>query len=548
MPLESRDLAPSTYAALLRSSDRDPDKTAITYFIDGGSFDPERIPLRARLRHLAARVIRGKQCAEPYRELSYRDLTRKVTQAANLLHANGVREGDVVSLLLPNLIETVYLTFGAEAAGVVNPVNPLLEPEIIKSILNAAGTKVLIALGPLPGSDIWDKVEAVRDYVPTLETVIVVFGRSDPDRRIISLEDCIENFSGERLDSGRVIRPTEIASLFHTGGTAGIPKLVVRTHSNQVASAKMLELAVPVTAQDTGLIGLPMFHVLASTGAIFGGLSIGMHLVLAGPKGFRTPGVLQNLCRILDHHRVSCMCAVPTLYAALLQTGVNREALRHVKFAISAGAPLPDEVFRQFKDKAGITLIEGYGQTEATLMSSINPVTAIPRVGSVGLRAPYSEMKPVVLDEHGDYVRDSDTDEIGTIVKRGPHVSLGYKLSAQNDGLWIIDEEGRRWLNSGDLGRQDEDGYFWLTGRSKELIIRGGHNIDPKIIEEALHRHPAVIEAAAVGRPDAYAGELPVAYVCVKRGQRVSSDELIAFCGAMISERGGSAKSRAHFG
>ena len=103
-------------------------------------------------------------------------------------------------------------------------------------------------------------------------------------------------------------------------------------------------------------------------------------------------------------------------------------------------------------------------------------------------------------------------------------------------------------MNSGDLGRQDEDGYFWLTGRSKELIIRGGHNIDPKIIEEALHRHPAVIEAAAVGRPDAYAGELPVAYVCVKRGQRVSSDELIAFCGAMISERGGSAKSRAHFG
>ncbi len=534
-PIAQRDLAPSTYAAFLRGAALDPDKVAMTYFIDGHCYNPMSIPLRAKARDLAARIIRGKKCAEPFRQISFGELQDKVTRSANLFHSLGVGKQDVVSLLLPNLIETAYVMLGAQAAGIVNPVNPMLEPEIIAGILNGAGTRVLVALGPLPGTDIWDKVEAVRGQVPTLEAVVTVFGRSKPAQGIYSLEEYLDEFDGERLDSGRDIEPEDVASLFHTGGTTGVPKLVLRTHANEVAAVKMLELALPLEPHDTGLIGLPLFHVLASTGALLGGLCQGTHIVLAGAKGFRTPAVIPRLFEILAKHQVSYFCAVPTVFSALLDNAVSPELLGNVKFAISAGAPLPSEVFKQFQAKTGIQLLEGYGQTEATVMSSINPIAAAPRIGSIGLRAPYCEMRPVLLTAEGAYQRDCATDEIGTIVKRGPHISRGYMQPAQNADLWVVDDEGQRWLNSGDLGRRDADGYFWLTGRSRELIIRGGHNIDPRIIEEALHQHPAVAEVAAIGRPDSYAGEVPVAYV-VLNGD-VEPQELMRFAAQVIPER-----------
>ncbi len=534
-PIAQRNLAPSTYEAFLRGAALDPDKVAMTYFIDGHCYNPASIPLRAKCRDLAARVIRGKKCAEPFRQITFGELREKITRSANLFHSLGVGNQDVVTLLLPNLIETAYVMLGAQAAGIVNPVNPMLEPEIIEGILNAAGTKVLVALGPLPGTDIWGKVQAVRDQVPSLKAIVTVFGRSNPAQGIYSLEEHLDGFDGERLDSGRNIVPEDVASLFHTGGTTGVPKLVVRTHANEVAAVKMLELALPLEPHDTGLIGLPLFHVLASTGAMLGGLCQGTHIVMAGAKGFRTTAVVPRFFEILARHKVSYFCAVPTVFSALLDNPVSPELLASVKFAISAGAPLPSEVFKQFQAKTGIQLLEGYGQTEATVMSSINPIGAAPRIGSIGLRAPYCQMRPVILTPAGEYARDCETDEIGTIVKRGPHISQGYMQTAQNDGLWVVDDDGERWLNSGDLGRRDADGYFWLTGRSRELIIRGGHNIDPRIIEEALHRHPAVAEVAAIGRPDSYAGEVPVAYVVLHND--ADPEELMRFAAQHIPER-----------
>ena len=165
-------------------------------------------------------------------------------------------------------------------------------------------------------------------------------------------------------------------------------------------------------------------------------------------------------------------------------------------------------------------IVEGYGLTEGACVSSGNPAGAEPRIGSIGIRYPYQDMRALILD--GDkYVRDAETNEIGVIAIRGPNVFAGYLDPAHNLGIWI-DRDGETWLNTGDLGRQDADGYFWLTGRKKELIIRGGHNIDPKLIEEPLHRHPAVALAAAIGRPDPHAGEAPVAYVQLKEGHSVS--------------------------
>ncbi|MBI4831967.1 MAG: AMP-binding protein, partial [Candidatus Lindowbacteria bacterium] len=178
-------------------------------------------------------------------------------------------------------------------------------------------------------------------------------------------------------------------------------------------------------------------------------------------------------------------------------------------------------------------LLEGYGLTEGTVVSSCNPRDGVRKVGSVGLRIPYQEMKTVILDEKGIYVRDCQTDEIGVVVVRGPNVFKGYADEAHNKGVWIHGD----WLNTGDMGRMDNDQYLWLTGRKKELIIRGGHNIDPAIIEEVLYKIDGVALAAAVGRPDKHAGEVPVAYVMPKPGVTLDPAQVEKYCREHIAER-----------
>ena len=181
-------------------------------------------------------------------------------------------------------------------------------------------------------------------------------------------------------------------------------------------------------------------------------------------------------------------------------------------------------------------ILEGYGLTEGACASSLTPFDAPPRIGTIGLRFPYQDMRALILDADNAYVRDAETDEIGVIAIRGPNVFVGYLDPTHNEGIWI-ERHGETWLNSGDLGRQDADGYFWLTGRRKELIIRGGHNIDPKLIEDALQSHPAVALVAAIGSPDAHAGELPVAYVQLKPGATVTEAELLAHAQRAIPEK-----------
>jgi fatty-acyl-CoA synthase len=176
-------------------------------------------------------------------------------------------------------------------------------------------------------------------------------------------------------------------------------------------------------------------------------------------------------------------------------------------------------------------ILEGYGLTEGTLVSSINPLHGERKVGSIGLRIPYQEMQVFVDDQDG--WRPAETDEIGCICVRGPNVFPGYLEKEHNEGVWI---EGG-WLNTGDLGRQDSDGYFWLTGRKKELIIRGGHNIDPILIEDPLYQLPGVQVAAAVGRPDAHAGEVPIAYVQLQEGSDLTVEKILEHLKKEVGER-----------
>ncbi len=508
VPLEERISARSTYEMIRQGVALNPDKPALHFFLKAEGY------------------------AQPV-TITYRQLLGRIHQTANLLRDLGVGPTDVVSFLLPNLPQTHFLIWGGEAAGIVNPINPLLAPAQIKEILLAARTKVLVALGPVPGTDIWAKVEALRREIPTLEAVLQVMGPGDEKEGIYSYDALVERYPADRLESGRQIAPDEIASLFHTGGTTGTPKLARHTHWNEVTNAWMIALAGDLGPEDTLLCGLPLFHV---NGVIVTGLapfSVGGTVVLLTPSGYRDREVIARFWKIVEHYRATFFSAVPTVFAALLNVPMQGEDVSSLRYAICGAAPMPVEVFKAFEAQTGIKILEGYGLTEGTCASSANPRDGERRIGSIGIRFPYQPMKVVKLDAEGRYERDCAPNEIGVIVIKGPNVFPGYVQEEHNRKIWVDDG----WLNTGDLGRQDEDGYFWITGRLKDLIIRGGHNIDPAVIEEALHRHPAVALAAAVGKPDAYAGELPVAYVALKPGAQVSAEELLEHCRREIPER-----------
>jgi fatty-acyl-CoA synthase len=513
VPLAKRQLAPSTYAMIQQSALTSPDRPALVFFPDG--------------EHYQASL-----------QVTYRQLLGRIHQVANMLSGLGVGPTDVVSLLLPNLPQTHFALWGAEAAGIVNPVNPLLEASQIAEILRAARTKVLIALGPLPGSDIWEKVVTIRPQVPSLTTVIQVLGPPRPDAEWVSFETQLEQYPADRLLSGRSIASDDLAAYFHTGGTTGSPKLARHTHANEVFDAWAMTEVGDFRPEDVFLCGLPLFHVNAVHVTGLAPLSIGASIVLLGPAGYRDPGVIKHFWKIVEHYHATSFSGVPTFYTGLLRVPINAD-IHSLTMAVCGAAPMPVEVYTTFEQRTGVNILEGYGLTEATCASSMNPRYGERRVGSIGLRYPYQAMKAVVLDQYGRYLRDGQPDETGTLVVKGPNVFAGYVQEEQNSGLWVADG----WLNTGDLGWQDKDGYFWLSGRAKDLIIRGGHNLDPAVIEEALYTHPAVALAAAVGKPDAYAGELPVAYVALKAGATVTEQALLDHAQQTVKERAAIPKS-----
>jgi len=260
---------------------------------------------------------------------------------------------------------------------------------------------------------------------------------------------------------------------------------------------------------------------------------VGASGLLLTPLGFRTPSVMRNIWKLVARHRVTALSGVPTIYSTLLSVPIGDAALDSLRVAGCGAAPLPPDVARRFEEYTGVEIVEGYGLTEGSCLSSLNPPDGEKRIGSVGLRVPYQEMICAAVDPVGGTIRECKADEVGRIAIRGPNVFAGYVDPAATARVML--PEG--WLDTGDLGRRDADGYFWLTGRSKDLIIRGGHNIDPAVIENALALHPSVALAAAVGQPDVHAGELPCAFVTLRMGAECTRDELRRFAREHIPER-----------
>ena len=465
--------------------------------------------------------------------VNYAEFMAQIHRTANMFHDLGVGTGDVVSYLLPNIPHTHYVLWGGEAVGIVNPINPLLEADTIKDICLAAKTKVLVALGEVPGSDIWKKVSAIRRELPDLQALVRVMGGTEEAEGIYGFDEVIAKYNGDKLNSGRQIAPDDVASMYHTGGTTGTPKLAPHTHFNEAAMTQMLLMAADINPGETMLCGLPLFHVNGTT--VTGALpfSAGAHVVLLSPQGYRDPTIMKNFYKIVAKYKAVAFSSVPTVLSVLLDMPKGDADISSLRYAICGAAPLSVELFRRFEAHTGMKIMEGYGLTEGTTGSSFNPLHGERKIGSIGLRLPYQEMKSFIVDDDGKFLRDAETDEIGCICIKGPNVFKGYLEEDHNKGIWAKES----WFNTGDLGRQDKDGYYWLTGRKKELIIRGGHNIDPATVEEPLYRLPGVQVAAAVGRPDAHAGETPVAYVQLQEGADLNSEKIMHYLKEQVGER-----------
>ena len=523
MPWANQDIAKTLLGQLGRTATAFPDRPAISYQLLSGPKDKAET-------------------------VTWSQLKDRTVQAANLFRSLGVGPTDTVAYILPNCNETVYALLGGMVAGIVNPINPLLEPEQMAAILRETGARVVVTLKPFPKTDVAQKVAEACRHAPQVQTVLEI----DLNRYLTPPKSWLVPFLRPKIDGTRhadVIcfnkalkaQPTHltfddpdedrVAAYFHTGGTTGMPKVAQHLYSGMLYNG-WLGHKLLFTEEDNIICPLPLFHVFAVHVILMSAICSGAHVVFPTPAGYRGEGVFDNFWKLCERWKISFVITVPTAVSALMQRKVDAD-ISTVKVAFSGSAPMPLELFKRFEQTCGVTICEGYGLTEATCLVSVNPPEGVKKVGSIGIPFPYTHVK--IVQQSPDGPRECAPDEVGEICVASPGVYAGSTYTEEDKNHELFHEG--IYLRTGDLGRIDEDGYLWITGRAKDLIIRGGHNIDPAEIEEALLAHPAVCFAGAIGQPDAHAGELPCAFVELVDGAEVTEAELMDHARRHIHER-----------
>lgn len=470
---------------------------------------------------------------DPSRNLriSYAALARKIRQAANLFRRLGVGPADAVALLMPHVPAAQIALWGAEIAGRACPVNPMLRPEHIAALMTAAGAKVAVVLGANRDMDIWNTIVPALREAGCVSHILHADADGPTGNSDGCFEDLAENENGDRLDFDPPM-PDAVAACFHTGGTTGAPKLALHTHRNQAFVARSAALMYDLRPDDVLINGFPLFHV---AGAFVYGLSVlsgGGTLLIPTRLGMRNRSFVGSIWKHVAEHRVTAIGGVPTVISALNAVAVDAD-ISSLRVMLTGGSPLPTELADAFERGTGKPVRNILGMTECAGVVTIEPFLA-PRVaGSTGLRLPFTQVKIFRASAGGavDTASPCATNESGVVALRGPNVGPGYSDISRNPGTFEGD-----WLISGDLGHIDAEGRLFVTGRAKDVIIRGAHNIDPAMIEDALLGHPDVAIAAAIGQPDAYAGELPVAFVTLKAGATVSGEDLRRYLEPVVSE------------
>jgi long-chain acyl-CoA synthetase len=425
------------------------------------------------------------------------------------LATRGIAPGDRVGLYCANSDAFAIAYFGILKAGAtVVPVNLLLNPKEVGYILKDAGVNALIYLEAFA-----EAVRAITSQVPGL-MLRVCIGDRNP------LQDIL--FSDLLAASGPIPSPAlnpaaDLAAILYTSGTTGHPKGAMLSHRNLVSNIESIRQALHLEPGKDVLLGvLPMFHAFAATVCMIFPLTHGCALV---PMSKFEP---QGVADAISAHGVTVLPAVPSMFSVLLRLPDSEIAkFAPLRFAVSGGAALPVEIMRQFEVKFGKLIYEGDGPTECSPVTCVNPIGGVRKPASVGMPVPMVEMK--IVDDRGNELAHGT---VGEIVVRGPNVMKGYwKHPAETKEAFLGD-----WFRTGDLGTEDDDGYFYIVDRKKDMIIVNGMNVYPRIVEEILYQHPAVREAAVVGEPDELHGEIPVAFVALREGAQATEQELRKHC------------------
>ncbi|HTQ20664.1 long-chain fatty acid--CoA ligase [Mycobacterium sp.] len=436
-------------------------------------------------------------------ELTYSALDEGSARVAGLLRAKGVRPGDRVGIMLPNSPYFALVYYGALRAGsVVVPMNVLLKSREVRFYLENSAAKVVFA---------WHEFASAAEAGATeagAECVLVEPGEFE--ELLASAEP-----APDVVDRA----PEDTAVILYTSGTTGTPKGAQLTHGNLGRNCQIAQQLFSMTEQDAVFGGLPLFHAFGQSCALNTVVRAGACLTLL-PR-FDPAKALE----IFDRDGVSVFAGVPTMYTALLHQASEHDV--RLRVCVSGGAALPVEVLRGFEERFDCKLLEGYGLSETSAIASFNHPDRERKPGSIGTPVEGVQMK--IVDLHGAEVAQG---EVGEIFIRGHNVMKAY-WNRPEATAEAIDADG--WFHSGDVGKVDEDGYFFIVDRMKDLIIRGGYNVYPREIEEVLYEHPAVREAAVIGIPHDELGEEVAAAVALKEGEQLSADELQAYVKSQVA-------------
>ena len=497
---------------------------------------PQR-PLYTNLEEAARQFPEGTALIYMNRKITFATLSALVSRFAAALAQLGVKKGDRVALYLPNCPQYVIGYYGALKAGaIVVPCNPLYVAREIEHQLNDSGAETIVVL-----SSFYNTVKSVREhtplkhvivtnikeYFPPLLRTLFTLAKEKKDGHRVDISQDADTYWFQELLAGAPERspkvevlPSDTACLLYTGGTTGIPKGAELTHTNLMANVAQCRAWIHdmKQGQEVTLASIPLFHSYGMTTCMnLSMYTAGALILIPNPRDLKD--VLHNIVR----HKPTLYPGVPTMYVAINNyADIAKYDLSSLRACISGAAGLPLEVQTRFQELTGARLVEGYGLTEASPVTHANPVYAGNRVGTIGLPWPGTDAKVVDLIS-GEAL---PVGEAGELAVQGPQVMKGYWNQPEETAAVLRDG----WLYTGDIAKMDEDGYFQIVDRKKDMIIAGGFNIYPREVEEVLYQHPKIQEAVVAGIPDTYRGETVKAYVVLREGETATEQEIIDFC------------------
>ncbi|MFZ5857846.1 MAG: long-chain-fatty-acid--CoA ligase [Chloroflexota bacterium] len=478
--------------------------------------------------------------------VSYKEMNAISDRIAGALVAMGVKKGDRVGIFMPNTPQFVMAYFGIlKAGGVVVATNPLYTPPEIEYQVNDSGVEIMFVM-----TNFYKTIKTAQPKTKIKKLIVTNIKEGLPPLLRVLFTLAKEKKSGFRIEGGLAegdiwfqdllakhastprpkldIGSDDTAMFQYSGGTTGVSKAAVATHFNVLSDTLQIRswMTNLEEGKETVLMAIPLFHVYGMVAGMLFAMTAGASMVMI-PNARDIPDVLENIHK----YNPTIFPGVPTLYNAINnrpEVKAGKVSLRSIKACISGSAPLLRETKETFERLSGGKVFEGYGMSEAPTATHCNPLNGVNKTGSVGMPLPDVDCKIISLD---DGETEMSVGEIGEIVVSGPQVMKGYhNMPTETTNSLRKLKDGKTWLFTGDIGRMDEDGYFYIVDRKKELIKPGGYQVWPREVEEVLAAHPKVMDVGVAGIPDPYRGETVKAWIVVKPGEKVTEEELKTFC------------------